>query len=40
MLEAEHPAGAAEAGLDFIRNQKRAVLAAKLLRALVVVGLR
>ena len=33
MLEPEHLAGAAEAGLDFVADEKRAVFAAKLLRA-------
>src|SRR5580700_7512119 len=33
MLESEHFSSATEPGLHFIRNQKRAVLAAKLLRA-------
>ena len=40
MFEAKHLAGAAEAGLDFVADQKRAVFSAKLLRTLKEIGPR
>ena len=40
MLEAEHLAGPAEAGLDFVGDEKRAVFPAKLLGPIIKVGLR
>ena len=40
MLESKHLARATEPGLDFVGDQKRPVLAAKLLRAFKEIGLR